>query len=71
MELFSLQLLKGYYLKKSMYVCIWTKELQGLIDYLALAWQKYFFPRILIIYGMTLEFKNLGEFEFILENNLG
>ncbi len=42
-ELFSLQLLKGYYFKKSMYVCNWTENLQGIIDYLALAWQKISF----------------------------
>jgi hypothetical protein len=53
-----------------MYVCNWTENLQGIIDYLALAWQKNFLPRILIICGMTFEF-DLGEFEFIFENNLG
>jgi hypothetical protein len=53
-----------------MYVCNWTKDLQGIIDYLALACQKKFFLRILIIRGMTFEFKYLGEFKFILENNL-
>ncbi len=30
-----------------------------------------FFPRILIIRGMTFEFEYLGDFEFIFENNLG
>ncbi len=56
-----------------MYVCNWTENLQGIIDYLALAWQKNFFPRILItgIRGMTFEFEYLSEFEFIFENNLG
>ncbi len=49
-----------------MYVCNWTKNLQGIIDYLVLAWQKNFLPRIL-----TFEFEYLGEFEFIFENNLG
>ncbi len=34
MELFLLQLLKGHYFKKSMYVCNWTKDLQGIIYYL-------------------------------------
>jgi hypothetical protein len=53
-----------------MYVCNWTENLQGIIDYLALAWQKNFFPRILIMRGMTFEFKCLGEFKFIFENNL-
>jgi hypothetical protein len=33
--------------------------------------KKNFFPRILIIRGMTFEFEYLGEFEFIFENNLG
>jgi hypothetical protein len=70
-ESFSLQLLKGYYFKKSMYVCKWTEELQGMIDYLALARPSNFFPRILIIRGMTFKFEYLGEFEFIFENNLG
>jgi hypothetical protein len=62
---------KGIFKKKSMYVCKWTEELrvQGIIDYLALAWQNNFFPRILIIRGMTFEY--LGEFEFIFENNSG
>ncbi len=54
-----------------MYVCKWTEELQGMIDYLALAWQNNFFLRILIIRGMTLKFEYLSEFEFIFENNLG
>ncbi len=36
-----------------------------------LAWKNNFFPRILIIRGMTFEFEYLGEFEFIFENNLG
>jgi hypothetical protein len=54
-----------------MYVCNWTENLQGILDYLALARQKNFFPRILIIRGMTFEFEYLGEFEFIFENNLG
>ncbi len=54
-----------------MYVCKWTEELQGMIDYLALAWQNDFFPRILIIRVMTFKFKYLDEFEFIFENNLG
>jgi hypothetical protein len=42
-----------------------------MIDYLALAWQNKFFPRILIIRGMTFKFEYLGEFEFIFKNNLG
>jgi hypothetical protein len=54
-----------------MYVCKWTEELQGIIDYLALAWQNNFFPRILIIRGMTFKFEYLGEFEFIFEKHLG
>ncbi len=54
-----------------MYVCKWTKDLQGIIDYIAPAWQQNFFPLILKIGGMTLEFKYLGVLEFILENNLG
>jgi hypothetical protein len=36
-ESFSSQLLKGYYFKKGMYVCKRTEELQGMINYLALA----------------------------------
>ncbi len=68
-ESFSLQFLKGYYFKKSLYVCKWTEELQGMIDYLALAWQNNFFLRILIIGRMTFRFEYLGEFDFILENN--
>ncbi len=51
-----------------MYVCNWTENLQGILDYLALARQKNFFPRILIIHGMNFEFEYLGEFEFIFEN---
>ncbi len=70
-ESFSSQLLKGYYLKKSMYVCKWTEELQGMIDYLALEWQNNFFPCILVICGMTFKFEYLGEFKFIFKNNLG
>ncbi len=54
-----------------MYVCNWTENLQGIIDYLALAGQKNCFPHILIIRGMTIEFEYLGEFKFIFENNLG
>jgi hypothetical protein len=70
-ESFSLQLLKVYYFKKK-YVCVQVdEELQGMIDYLAQAWQNNFFLRILIIRGMTLKFGYLGEFEFIFENNLG
>ncbi len=61
---------KGILFKKSMYVCKWTEELQGMVDYLALAWQNNFFPRILIIRGMTFKFEYLGEFEFIFENIL-
>jgi hypothetical protein len=38
-----LQLLKGYWFKKSMYVCNWTKDLQGIINYFTLAWQKIYF----------------------------
>ncbi len=71
MELLSLQLLKGYYFKKSMYVCNWTKDLQGIIGYLAIVWQKNFFPRILILHGMTFEFEYLGEFKFIFKYDLG
>jgi hypothetical protein len=59
MELFSLQLLKGYYFKKSMYVCNWTKDLQGIMDYLAPALQKNVFSCILVLRGMTFEFENL------------
>ncbi len=70
-ELFSFQLLKEYYFKKSMYFCNWTEDLKGIINYLALAWQNNFFPRILIIRGMTFIFEYLGEFEFIFENNVG
>jgi hypothetical protein len=62
MELFVLQLLKGYYFEKSMYVCNWNKNLQGIINYLALVWQKNFFPRVLIICRMTFKFEYLGEF---------
>ncbi len=54
-----------------MYVCNWTEDLKGIINYLALARQNNFFLRILIIQGMTIEFEYLGEFEFIFENNLG
>jgi hypothetical protein len=50
---------------------MWTEQLQGVIDYLALAWQNNFFLRILIIRGMTFKFEYLGEFEFIFKNNLG
>jgi hypothetical protein len=50
---------------------MWTDELQGMIDNLAKEWQNNFFPRILIISGMTFKFEYLGEFEFIFENNLG
>jgi hypothetical protein len=66
-ELFSSHLLKGYYFQKSMCMCNWTEDLQGIIDYLALAWQNNFFPNILIIRGMTFEFEYLGEFELIFE----
>ncbi len=48
-ELFSLQLSKGYYFEKSICVCNWAKDLQGIINYLALAWQNNIFPRILIV----------------------
>jgi hypothetical protein len=54
-----------------MYVCTWTEDLKGIINYLALVGQNNFFPRILIIRGMTFEFEYLGDFEFIFENNLG
>ncbi len=54
-----------------MYVCNWTEGLKGIINFLALAQQNNFFPRILIIRGMTFEFEYLGDFEFIFENNLG
>ncbi len=54
-----------------MYVCNWTEDLKGIVNYLALARQNNFFPRILIIRGMTFEFEYLGDFEFIFENNLG
>jgi hypothetical protein len=54
-----------------MYVCNWTEDLKGIINYLALARQNNFFLRILIIRGMTFEFEYLGDFEFIFENNLG
>jgi hypothetical protein len=54
-----------------MYVCNWTEDLNGIINYLALARQNNFFLRILIIRGMTFEFDYLGEFEFIFENSLG
>ncbi len=54
-----------------MYVYKWTKELQGMIDYLTLVFQNNFFPHILIKRGMTFKFEYLGEFEFIFENNLG
>ncbi len=66
-----LQLLKGYYFKLSMYVCNWTNDLQGIIYYLALAGQKNFFSCILVICRLTLLLKYLGNFKFILENNLG
>ncbi len=52
-------------------MCKWTEDLQGMIDYLSLAWQNNFIPRILIIRRMTFKFEYLGEFEFIFENNLG
>jgi hypothetical protein len=45
-----------------MYVCNWTEDLNGIINYLALARQNNF---------LTFEFEYLGEFEFIFENNLG
>jgi hypothetical protein len=54
-----------------MYVCNWTEDLKGIINYLALARQNNFFLRILIIRGMTFEFEYLDDFEFIFENNLG
>jgi hypothetical protein len=54
-----------------MYVCNWTEDLKGIINYLALARQNNFFPRILIIRGMTFKFEYLGDFEFIFENDLG
>jgi hypothetical protein len=54
-----------------MYVCNWTKDLKGIINYLALARQNNLLPHILIIRGMTFEFEYLKEFEFIFENNLG
>ncbi len=54
-----------------MYVCNWTEDLKGIINYLALARENNFFPRILIIRGMTFELEYLGDFEFISENNLG
>ena len=54
-----------------MYVCKWTEELQGMINYLAQARQNNFFSRILVIRGMTFKFEYLGEFEFIFEKNLG
>jgi hypothetical protein len=50
-----------------MYVCKWTEELQGVIDYLTLVFQNNFFPRILIKCGMTFKFEYLSEFEFIFE----
>ncbi len=40
---------KEILLQKSICVCNWTEDQQGLIDYLALAWQNNFFMRILII----------------------
>ncbi len=54
-----------------MYVCNWTEDLKGIINSLALARQNNFFPRILMIRGMTFEFEYLGDIEFIFENNLG
>jgi hypothetical protein len=54
-----------------MYVCNWTEDLKGIINYLALARQNNFFPRILIIRGMTFVFEYLSDFEFIFKNNLG
>ncbi len=53
--------------KKSMYgyVCNWTEDLQGIIDYMALAWQKNLFLRFLIIH------EHFGAFKFIFQNNLG
>jgi hypothetical protein len=69
MELFSSQLLKGHYFKKRMYVCNWTKDSQGIIDYLGLVLQKNFFLSIMTIHGMTFEFGYLGEFKFIFEKN--
>jgi hypothetical protein len=63
---------KGTYLKKNnLYMCNWIKDPQGIIDYLRLVLQKKFFPGCLVISRMTFEFKYLGEFEFILKNNLG
>ncbi len=53
-----------------MYVFNWTEDLNGIINYLALARQNHFFPRILIIRGMTFKFEYLGEFKFIFKNNL-
>ncbi len=52
-------------------MCNWIKDPQGIIDYLRLVLQKKFFPGCLVISRMTFEFKYLGEFEFILKNNLG
>jgi hypothetical protein len=55
-----------------MYVCNRTKDPQGIIDFgSTVALQKYFFPRSLILRGMSFEFECLGEFEFIFENNIG
>ncbi len=44
---------------------------QGIINYLALAWQKKLFPHVLIMRGMTFEFEYHSEFKLIFENNLG
>jgi hypothetical protein len=54
-----------------MCVCNWTEDLQGIINYLALACQNNFFPHIVIIRGMTFEFEYIGKIELIFENNLG
>ncbi len=72
MGLFSSQLSKVYYFKKQyVRVCNWTKDPQGIIEYLALTGQKNSFQHILIIHRMTFKYEYIGEFEFILENNLG
>ncbi len=61
---------KGILLEKSMHVCNWTKDLQGIINYLVLAWQKNFFPHILIMRN-DLQIRISRRIQIILTTNLG
>ncbi len=61
----------GILLQKK-YVCVQLDRRSKRNNQLfGLARQNNFFPRILIIRGMTFEFEYLGDFEFIFENSLG